>query len=44
MSGKSGKKSVAPETPKPVEVPIPENLPEELLPLYDWWKANGKRF
>ncbi len=44
MSGKSGKKSVAPETPKPVEVPIPENLPEELLPLYDWWKANGKQF
>jgi predicted negative regulator of RcsB-dependent stress response len=27
-----------------VEVPIPENLPEELLPLYDWWKANGKQF
>ncbi|MBR5742261.1 MAG: tetratricopeptide repeat protein, partial [Clostridia bacterium] len=22
--------------------PIPDNLPEELLPLYDWWKANGK--
>ncbi len=44
MSGKRGKKSVAPETPKPVEVPIPENLPEELLPLYDWWKANGKQF
>jgi tetratricopeptide (TPR) repeat protein len=21
--------------------PIPENLPEELLPLYDWWKAKG---
>ena len=40
----SGKKSDAPETPKPVEVPIPENLPEELLPLYDWWKANGKQF
>ena len=40
----SAKKSDAPETPKPVEVPIPENLPEELLPLYDWWKANGKQF
>ena len=24
--------------------PIPENLPEELLPLYDWWMANGKSF
>ena len=23
--------------------PIPENLPEELLPLYDWWTANGKQ-
>ena len=23
--------------------PIPENLPEELLPLYDWWQANGKQ-
>ncbi|MFO7936376.1 MAG: tetratricopeptide repeat protein [Kiritimatiellia bacterium] len=21
--------------------PIPENLPEELLPLYDWWKEKG---
>ena len=24
--------------------PIPENLPEELLPLYDWWKSKGPRF
>ncbi len=24
--------------------PIPENLPEELLPLYDWWKAKGTQF
>jgi len=24
--------------------PIPENLPEELLPLYDWWKAKGPQF
>jgi len=23
--------------------PIPESLPEELLPLYDWWHAAGKR-
>ena len=23
--------------------PIPENLPEELLPLYDWWKEKGAR-
>lgn len=21
--------------------PIPENLPEELLPLYDWWREKG---
>lgn len=23
--------------------PIPEKLPEELLPLYDWWHAQGKQ-
>jgi predicted negative regulator of RcsB-dependent stress response len=23
------------------ERPIPKNLPIELLPLYDWWQANG---
>jgi predicted negative regulator of RcsB-dependent stress response len=23
---------------------IPKNLPIELLPLYDWWKANGGQF
>lgn len=23
--------------------PIPENLPEELLPLYDWWREKGVR-
>jgi len=23
---------------------IPKNLPIELLPLYDWWKANGSQF
>ena len=28
----------------PRVVPVPENLPEELLPLYDWWKANGTHF
>ncbi len=30
-------------TVKPVVTHIPENLPEELLPLYDWWKANGRQ-
>jgi predicted negative regulator of RcsB-dependent stress response len=25
------------------ERPIPENLPEELLPVYDWWHAQGKQ-
>lgn len=24
--------------------PVPENLPEELLPLYDWWMLNGQKF
>jgi len=23
--------------------PIPENLPEELLPVYDWWHAKGRQ-
>ena len=38
------------ETPSPAqapataEQPIPTNLPIELLPLYDWWKANGSQF
>lgn len=29
----------APETDK-----IPANLPLEFIPLYDWWKKDGKRF
>lgn len=29
---------------KPTLAAIPENLPEELLPLYDWWKASGSQF
>lgn len=29
-------------TTKPAR-PIPENLPEELLPVYDWWHAQGKQ-
>jgi len=40
----SEEKSVASDKSKPGLAPIPENLPEELLPLYDWWKANGKQF
>lgn len=24
--------------------PIPSNLPIEMLPVYDWWKANGSQF
>ena len=39
----SEKKSVASDKTKPELASIPENLPEELLPLYDWWKANGKQ-
>ncbi len=30
-------------TPTPIKA-IPENLPEELLPLYDWWKSKGPHF
>jgi len=40
----SQEKSVEPVTSAPVVTPIPENLPEEMLPLYDWWKANGSQF
>ena len=29
-------------TTKPVR-PIPENLPEELLPVFDWWHAQGRQ-
>ncbi|MFA7173677.1 MAG: tetratricopeptide repeat protein [Kiritimatiellia bacterium] len=33
------------DTGKVVKIqPIPENLPEELLPLYDWWKEKGVQF
>jgi predicted negative regulator of RcsB-dependent stress response len=39
----SEEKSGVTETSKSGPAPIPENLPEELLPLYDWWKANGNR-
>ena len=36
--------STSKPAPQPVQAPIPANLPEELLPLYDWWKANGNQF
>ncbi len=36
--------SDAQNTSKPTLATIPENLPEEMLPLYDWWKANGSQF
>lgn len=38
------------ETPLPAKdttpavQPLPTHLPIELLPLYDWWKANGSQF
>lgn len=35
-------KQKATDTSKQVPAHIPENLPEELLPLYDWWKANSQ--
>lgn len=28
----------------PTHQAIPKNLPIELLPLFDWWKANGSQF
>jgi predicted negative regulator of RcsB-dependent stress response len=28
----------------PTPQAIPKNLPLEMLPLYDWWKANGSQF
>lgn len=36
--------SDAQNTSKTTLATIPENLPEEMLPLYDWWKANGSQF
>ena len=39
----SKEKSDVTDPAKHGSAPIPENLPEELLPLYDWWKANGKQ-
>jgi len=40
----SEEKSVETDTSKPALQTIPEYLPEELLPVYDWWKANGPQF
>ena len=40
----STEKSKADKTTKPVLHTIPENLPEELLPIYDWWKTKGPAF
>lgn len=41
----SEKTTKSDDTGKVVKVqPIPENLPEELLPLYDWWKEKGAQF
>ena len=36
--------NTAANAPKPAEHPLPQNLPLELVPLYDWWKANGSQF
>ncbi len=36
--------SPAPKKQNPLLKAIPENLPEELLPLYDWWKTKGPAF
>ena len=36
--------NTAVDAPKPTVQSIPKNLPIELLPVYDWWKANGGQF
>ena len=36
--------NTAVDTTKPTAQPIPKNLPIEMLPLYDWWRANGGQF
>ena len=36
--------NTAVDAPKPAGDSLPKNLPIELLPLYDWWKANGGQF
>jgi tetratricopeptide (TPR) repeat protein len=40
----SQEKSTAADTSTPTPQVIPKNLPLEMLPLYDWWKANGSQF
>ena len=40
----STEKSNAEETAKTALQKIAENLPEELLPLYDWWTTKGTAF
>jgi predicted negative regulator of RcsB-dependent stress response len=37
-------KPTPPATEHAAGTPIPKNLPIEMLPLYDWWKANGGQF
>ncbi len=32
------------DAPAPAAKPIPAHLPLELVPLYDWWTANGSQF
>lgn len=36
--------NTAAEASKPTLHPVPNNLPLEMLPLFDWWKANGGQF
>ena len=40
----SQEKRAAAVTPTTTPQAIPKNLPIEMLPLYDWWKANGSQF
>lgn len=36
--------NTATDAAKPTEQPLPKNIPLELIPLYDWWKASGSQF
>lgn len=40
----SQEKITVADSSTPTPQAIPKNLPIEMLPLYDWWKANGSQF
>ena len=40
----SQEKITVADTAKPNPHALPKNLPLEMLPLFDWWRANGSQF